>query len=184
MKEETNSDHEYQQLENYENEQHIKDLEQLRALLQSRAAELFRLCDAEEKGFINKKDIQRMREPLGLTPDLLEEVFDTLDAEKNGFLTLDEFTRGFSSYLGAQWDGVGSNSTSNTGACSLPIEQSDSIVSHSISSSSAGSGSPELVDEELENESMFRDTMESLGAAGLIEGFILDFILDYFIECF
>ena len=73
-----------------------------RSMLQMRSAELFKLCDIENKGFINKKDIQRMRDPLGLPPEILEQVFNSLDFDQNGYLTLEEFTVGFSSYLGYQ----------------------------------------------------------------------------------
>ena len=60
------------------------------------AKELFGVCDREEKGFIIKKDMQRLGDELpGLTGDQLEEVFDSLDQDHNGFLTVDEFTRGF-----------------------------------------------------------------------------------------
>lgn len=126
---------------------------QLNSLLRSRATELFKLCDVEEKGFINKKDIQRMREPLGLTPDLVEEVFDSLDTDKNGYLTLDEFSAGFSAYLGAHWD-----NDSN---------QDENNFSHNISS---GYGSEAATEEDMENEILFRETMDSLGAANIIEG--------------
>lgn len=113
----------------------------LKSMLKIKAVELFRQCDKEDKGFINKRDIQRMKEPLGLSPDLLEEVFESLDIDGNGYLTLDEFTAGFSSYLGTSFD------------------DNDESVRNS-------SGFNEDLEEE---ESAFRETMESLGASSLIE---------------
>ena len=88
----------------------------LQHLLSQKASDLFSLCDAEEKGFVTKRDMQRLRGELPLDPDQLEAVFDTLgmsltplgichlklclDADGNGYLTLEEFTDGFSSFLG------------------------------------------------------------------------------------
>lgn len=132
------------------------DPQKLRILLESRAGELFKLCDVEDKGFINKKDIQRMRDPLGLTPELAEEIFDSLDTDKNGYLTLDEFTAGFSKYLGAQWDSE--------------ADENGNYISNSTSSSSTGYGSGMMAEEDLENETSFRDTMDSLGATNFFEG--------------
>lgn len=60
-----------------------------------KAKEFFHLCDQEEKGFIIKRDIQRLQSEIGLTPDQLEEVFESLDSDKNGFLTMEEFIKGF-----------------------------------------------------------------------------------------
>ena len=125
------------------------DPKKLKYLLQTRAAELFKLCDLEEKGFINKKDIQRMQEPLNLSPDQLEEVFDSLDIDKNGYLTLEEFTAGFSNYIGVEFeDGEveGENKKKNQ--------------------------------EELEADEEFRATMSSLGASHLIDRFY-DFLKKY-----
>ena len=76
-------------------------MDDLRILLSSKASDLFGLCDAEDKGFVTKRDMQRMRSELPeLDPDQIESVFDTLDGDSNGFLTLEEFTEGFGAFLG------------------------------------------------------------------------------------
>ena len=72
------------------------DMEQL---ANQKAHELFVVCDKEQKGFITKRDMQRLQAELPLDPDQLEAVFDSLDDDKNGFLTLEEFTGGFGMYL-------------------------------------------------------------------------------------
>jgi Ras and EF-hand domain-containing protein len=61
-------------------------------LIAAKAEELFNLCDTEQKGFIIKKDMQRLRDELGVEPEQLEDVFDSLDVDHNGYLTLEEFT--------------------------------------------------------------------------------------------
>ena len=73
----------------------------LRVLLSAKASDLFGLCDAESKGFVTKRDMQRMRSELpDLDPEQIESVFDTLDGDSNGYLTLEEFTEGFGAFLG------------------------------------------------------------------------------------
>ena len=73
----------------------------LRVLLSAKASDLFSLCDAEDKGFVTKRDMQRMRSELpDLDPEQIESVFDTLDGDSNGYLTLEEFTEGFGAFLG------------------------------------------------------------------------------------
>ncbi|XP_050713753.1 mucin-12-like isoform X2 [Eriocheir sinensis] len=67
---------------------------------ETRAAELFTVCDRECKGFITKRDLQHLWGELPLDPDELEAVFDSLDKDHNGFLSLQEFTNGFGSHLG------------------------------------------------------------------------------------
>ena len=64
----------------------------MQQLIAAKAEELFNLCDTEQKGFIIKKDMQRLRDELGVEPEQLEDVFDSLDNDHNGYLTLEEFT--------------------------------------------------------------------------------------------
>ncbi|XP_053175930.1 EF-hand calcium-binding domain-containing protein 4B [Scomber japonicus] len=61
--------------------------------------EFFQLGDIENKGFITRRDMQRLNGELPLSAEELENVFDTLDSDSNGYLTLDEFSSGFSEFL-------------------------------------------------------------------------------------
>lgn len=76
------------------------DPDDIQAMMLRKACELFAVCDVEQKGFINKRDMQRLQTEIPLTSDQLEDVFDSLDDDGNGFLTLEEFTEGFGSFLG------------------------------------------------------------------------------------
>ncbi|XP_002667614.6 EF-hand calcium-binding domain-containing protein 4B [Danio rerio] len=61
--------------------------------------EFFQICDVEGKGFITRRDMQRLNGELPLSADDLENVFDSLDADANGYLTFEEFSSGFSEFM-------------------------------------------------------------------------------------
>ncbi|KAH3887640.1 hypothetical protein DPMN_011658, partial [Dreissena polymorpha] len=73
---------------------------EMQRLMNEKAHELFQVCDTEKKGFITKRDMQRLQSELPLSPEQLEHVFDSLDVDGNGFLSLEEFTDGFGGFLG------------------------------------------------------------------------------------
>jgi len=108
-------------------------------LIAAKAEELFNLCDTEQKGFIIKKDMQRLREELGVEPEQLEDVFDSLDGDGNGYLTIEEFTSGFGLFLG---DEIGGGNEQDT-------------IEHTAN--------------EKEEQQLFHDTLDSLGARDLYD---------------
>ncbi len=75
--------------------EHEASVADIKDLMIKKAHELFEVCDKEKKGFITKRDMQRLQTELPLSPEQLEDVFDSLDDDGNGFLTLAEFTEGF-----------------------------------------------------------------------------------------
>ncbi|KAK3094769.1 hypothetical protein FSP39_005976 [Pinctada imbricata] len=123
----------------------LEDMEQLAS---QKAHELFAVCDKEQKGFITKRDMQRLQAELPLDPDQLEAVFDSLDDDKNGYLTLEEFTGGFGMFLGLNTDiddiGPGGEES-----------RIDSVY--------------EEAEDTHEEEKMFHNMMESLGANKVFE---------------
>ncbi|CAH1786196.1 unnamed protein product [Owenia fusiformis] len=123
--------------------------EEIKEMMVQKAHELFAVCDLENKGFITKRDMQRLQSELPLSPDQLEDVFDSLDDDQNGFLTLEEFTEGFGSFLG-----LGGS-----------IERHNSIESTTSSEKVYG----EEQTEEVQNEAHFKDMMQTVGANGIFD---------------
>ena len=129
-------------------------------MLELRASELFKMCDLDDKGFINKYDIQRIKEPFGFSAEALEQVFELLDTDNNGYLTPHEFTLGFSKFMENQMD---------------DLNQFKSINNNHMNVNE---------DEEDDNNLLFKETMQSLGANELVEkynkySFYLDFAIFY-----
>ncbi|XP_072551155.1 EF-hand calcium-binding domain-containing protein 4B [Salminus brasiliensis] len=123
--------------------------------------EFFQICDTEDKGFITRRDMQRLLGELPLSADDLENVFDTLDADGNGFLTLDEFSSGFSEFMFGP-------SASSSASSLRAAEETTSMQSH-----------PELLYQsqweetlsvgEDDEEQHFCMLMEHLGASNVFE---------------
>uniref|UniRef100_A0A8C9UYL2 Calcium release activated channel regulator 2A n=1 Tax=Scleropages formosus TaxID=113540 RepID=A0A8C9UYL2_SCLFO len=125
--------------------------------LLAKTQEFFQICDTENKGFVARRDMQRLNGELPLTPEELENVFDSLDADGNGFLTLEEFSSGFSEF-----------------------SESMPVLSPTLDSTET---SPELLyqsqweeklladedEDEDEEEKHFSQLMESLGADSVFE---------------
>ncbi|XP_053478788.1 EF-hand calcium-binding domain-containing protein 4B [Ictalurus furcatus] len=64
-----------------------------------KSQEFFQICDTEDKGFVTRRDMQRLLGEFPLSAEELENVFDTLDTDGNGYLTPEEFSSGFSEFI-------------------------------------------------------------------------------------
>ncbi|PAA88806.1 hypothetical protein BOX15_Mlig000059g2 [Macrostomum lignano] len=137
---------------------------ELQAMLAEKAKELFDVCDIEQKGFITKRDMQRLSGVLPLDPDQIEDVFDRLDDDGNGYLTLEEFTGGFGSFMGLA-SGSGDGATGGGGGGEADGEY--------IEEGRRGRrGFGEMGDDDgysVEEDEHFHQTMEKLGAAGVFQ---------------
>ncbi|XP_049429537.1 EF-hand calcium-binding domain-containing protein 4B [Epinephelus fuscoguttatus] len=120
--------------------------------------EFFQMCDIESKGFITRRDMQRLNRELPLSAEELENVFDTLDSDGNGFLTLDEFSSGFSEFLFGQKISV-EEGMEEKNSCKSPAE----VLYQSQWDESLARG------DEEEEEKHFSMLMESLGANHVFE---------------
>ncbi|XP_033941252.1 EF-hand calcium-binding domain-containing protein 4B [Pseudochaenichthys georgianus] len=120
--------------------------------------EFFKMCDIENKGFISRRDMQRLNAELPLSAEELENVFDTLDSDGNGFLTLDEFSSGFSTFLSGQKISV-EEGMGEKNACKSPTE---------VLYQTQWEESLARPDED-EEEKHFGMLMESLGANSVFE---------------
>ena len=139
-----------------------ESLNELQILLGEKAADLFRICDQEEKGFVTKRDMQRLRGEIPLDPDQLEAVFDTLDGDENGYLTLEEFTRGFGNFLGLE--GLSGDVDGERGGAEQKIEEEDDDLTKDVVAGPAGA-TCEIIDEEDE----FNVVLSELGLIGVID---------------
>ncbi|XP_066580267.1 EF-hand calcium-binding domain-containing protein 4B [Amia ocellicauda] len=132
-------------------------LETGRLTMLEKAHEFFQTCDIEGKGFINRRDMQRLHGELPLSADELENVFDTLDADGNGYLTLEEFTTGFSEFLFGRRISV-SEVVEEPGQCQ---SQPESFYQSQWEERLAGS--------EDDEERHFCMLIDSLGASNIFE---------------
>nr|XP_011743779.1 EF-hand calcium-binding domain-containing protein 4B isoform X3 [Macaca nemestrina] len=121
-----------------------------------KAQEFFQTCDAEGKGFIARKDMQRLHKELPLSLEELEDVFDALDADGNGYLTPEEFTAGFSHFFFRQ------NNPSQEDAGEQVAQRHKEKVYQSR-------GNEDLGDTGEDEEAQFQMLMDRLGAQKVLE---------------
>lgn len=121
-----------------------------------KAQEFFQTCDAEGKGFIARKDMQRLHKELPLSLEELEDVFDALDADGNGYLTPEEFTTGFSHFFFRQ------NNPSQEDAGEQVAQRHKEKVYQSR-------GNEDLGDMGEDEEAQFQMLMDRLGAQKVLE---------------
>ncbi|XP_030223121.1 ras and EF-hand domain-containing protein [Gadus morhua] len=123
--------------------------------IMEKTRELFQMCDVEGKGFVTRRDLQRLNVEVPLNADELEKVFDTLDTDGNGYLTLNEFSSGFSEFLCSQRSSVTEEARRPSKGRSEAMSQSQ--------------WETKLVASEDEEEKHFCMLMESLGASNVFE---------------
>lgn len=139
-------------LENKETQELVPaELDMLR-----KAREFFQTCDVEGKGFIARRDMQRLHEELPLSLEELEDVFDALDADGNGYLTPEEFTTGFSQFFFSQKEP--SEEDADEQMAQLQEEQVYQAR-----------GEEHLGDMDEEEEAQFQMLMDRLGAQKVLE---------------
>ncbi|CAJ1057172.1 EF-hand calcium-binding domain-containing protein 4B [Xyrichtys novacula] len=120
--------------------------------------EFFQMCDIENKGFISRRDMQRLNGRLPFSAEELENVFDVLDSDSNGYLTLDEFSSGFSDFLFGQRIPVEEDMGEKNRGVSPPEVLYQSQRQESL-----------VTGEEDEEEEHFSMLMDSLGANSVFE---------------
>lgn len=124
---------------------------------QNTILEFFQVCDSENKGFITRRDMQRLNSELPLSAEELDNVFDTLDSDANGFLTLEEFSSGFSEFLFGPKTAV-------------ELSMGDKISSNgAVEMVYQGQWEDRLASPDDEEEQHFSMLMDSLGANHIFE---------------
>ncbi|KAK2841982.1 hypothetical protein Q5P01_012182 [Channa striata] len=126
--------------------------------IQEKTHEFFQMCDIEDKGFITRRDMQRLNGELPLSAEELENVFDTLDSDSNGFLTLNEFSSGFSEFLFGKKISVEEDMVENN-----PCQSQQEVFYQTDWEGGIARG------DEDEEEKHFCMLMESLGANSVFE---------------
>ncbi|XP_017401550.1 EF-hand calcium-binding domain-containing protein 4B isoform X1 [Cebus imitator] len=121
-----------------------------------KAQEFFQTCDAEGKGFIARRDMQRLHKELPLSLEELEDVFDALDTDGNGYLTPEEFTTGFSHFFFSQ------NNPSQEYA-------GEQVAQHHEEQVYQSRGEEGLGDMDEDEEAQFQMLMDRLGAQKVLE---------------
>nr|XP_012638605.1 EF-hand calcium-binding domain-containing protein 4B isoform X3 [Microcebus murinus]XP_012638607.1 EF-hand calcium-binding domain-containing protein 4B isoform X3 [Microcebus murinus]XP_012638608.1 EF-hand calcium-binding domain-containing protein 4B isoform X3 [Microcebus murinus] len=121
-----------------------------------KAQEFFQTCDAEGKGFIARRDMQRLHKELPLSLEDLEDVFDALDADGNGFLTPEEFATGFSHFLFSQ-----NNPGQEDAGEPVARRQGEQVYQ--------SRGEEDLGDMDGDEEAQFQMLMDRLGAQKVLE---------------
>lgn len=68
--------------------------------LTEKILELFHFCDVENRGYVARADLYRLRDELGLEFSDIDNAFNQLDTNGDNFLSMEEFTTGFGLFVG------------------------------------------------------------------------------------
>ncbi|XP_067387765.1 ras-related protein Rab-44 [Emydura macquarii macquarii] len=121
--------------------------------IMEKVQDFFRECDKDQKGFITRADMQKLKkEDFPCSAEELELIFDGLDTDRNGYLTTEEFTTGFKQFL--SWQTTTKQhrrrKTASRRVYMFPTEQS-------------------LEEADSEERKCFRAFMDQLGADNIFE---------------
>jgi Ca2+-binding EF-hand superfamily protein len=129
----------------------------LDSTLLQRAEELFKMCDVDKKGFIDRNDFHRLKYIFNESTEVLDELFDSMDSEHYGSLN-------FNDMILALKKSLENDSSSNFDTSEDLTDNDEMSIDENDDSAIENDDSPPLSTIYEENEeNCFREAMSCLG---------------------